>query len=250
MPLRAIVFDLFDTLVDMHLDRLPEIDVLGARLRSTYGLLHAVVARVAPVSFDEFARTLRALDRELRDVMHREHREVPTGERFSLLLERLGIAHDGLSESLTATHMNAIFDHVTPLPHHVEVLQCLRERQHIAVCSNFTHAATAHRVIDAAGLASLVDVVVISEEVGVRKPRPEIFRETLARLDVAPHETLHIGDNLDADIAGAAAVGAATGWITRRVSDPQRALRAYEGPLPRVRMRDLSELPGLVDAWR
>jgi putative hydrolase of the HAD superfamily len=146
--------------------------------------------------------------------------------------------------------MDAIFEQVTPLPHHVEVLQRLRERQRIAVCSNFTHAATAHRVIDAAGLASLVDVVVISEEVGIRKPRPEIFRETLARLDVAAHETLHIGDNLDADIAGAAAVGAATGWITRRVSDPQRALRAYEGPLPRVRMRDLAELPGLVDAFR
>ncbi|OJT09284.1 hypothetical protein TRAPUB_14281 [Trametes pubescens] len=39
--------------------------------------------------------------------------------------------------------------------------------------------------------------MLLSEEEGVEKPSPEIFRRAYERLGVAPNETVHVGDELD-----------------------------------------------------
>jgi len=251
MALHAIVFDLFDTLVDVHLERLPRLPFEGRQIPSTFGLLHDTARRHgAALDFDAFSGTLIALDKEYRHRLHVERIEVPTLERFTRLVERLGVEAPELPEALTQTHMAAIEANVDAPAHHADVLAELRGSYRLAVCSNFTHTPTAHRVLEAAGLAALLDVVVVSDEVGIRKPRREIFEATLAKLGVEPGEALHVGDNLSADVAGAAAVGIGTGWITRRVADPQRALAGHQGPLPELRLRDLAELPGLLAARR
>jgi len=53
----------------------------------------------------------------------------------------------------------------------------------------------------------MLDVVVSSAEVGLRKPDPRIFELALARVGVAADEAVHVGDHLYADILGAEAVG-------------------------------------------
>jgi putative hydrolase of the HAD superfamily len=51
---------------------------------------------------------------------------------------------------------------------------------------------------------------VFSSEIGVRKPRPEIFHAALQRLGVAAEDALFVGDRLGADVRGARAVGMRT----------------------------------------
>jgi putative hydrolase of the HAD superfamily len=63
---------------------------------------------------------------------------------------------------------------------------------------------------EALGLASLLDVMVYSEEVGVSKPDPEIFLHALRELGVDPSAAMFVGDRLDTDVQGAAAVGMTT----------------------------------------
>lgn len=63
------------------------------------------------------------------------------------------------------------------------------------------------------GLSELVDGWVVSSEVGARKPDPAIFHALAERLG-HPLNGWMIGDGLDADIAGGAAVGLETAWIT------------------------------------
>lgn len=60
------------------------------------------------------------------------------------------------------------------------------------------------------GLAPLLDTLVYSEEVGVRKPEPEIFLHACRELGVEPGETMFVGDDLIADVRGAANVGMTT----------------------------------------
>jgi FMN phosphatase YigB (HAD superfamily) len=79
-----------------------------------------------------------------------------------------------------------------------------------------------------------------------RKPRPEIFDEVARALDLAPDEILHVGDSLEADVAGAGACGMHTVWLTRQVSDPDAKLEAYDGPLPDFALEDLLDLPVLA----
>lgn len=60
------------------------------------------------------------------------------------------------------------------------------------------------------GLAPHLDAMVFSAEVGVRKPAPEIFLGACEQLGVAPEAVLFVGDDLVADVQGAAAVGMRT----------------------------------------
>jgi putative hydrolase of the HAD superfamily len=64
--------------------------------------------------------------------------------------------------------------------------------------------------VEAFGLADLLDVIVFSEEVGFRKPQPEIFLHALSELGVLPENAMFVGDRLDTDVQGAAQVGMAT----------------------------------------
>jgi putative hydrolase of the HAD superfamily len=60
--------------------------------------------------------------------------------------------------------------------------------------------------VEAMRLTSLLEVMVISEEVGMKKPDPRIFRMALERLGVDASEAVFVGDNLELDIAGMRAV--------------------------------------------
>ena len=101
-------------------------------------------------------------------------------------------------------------------------------------------------MLRAAGLDESMDAVLISDAVGIRKPAAKIFQDTLEALDVEPEELLHVGDQLEADVTGAAALGIRTAWIVRRIPDPAAALRAHPGASPDFQIADLAELPSLL----
>lgn len=63
---------------------------------------------------------------------------------------------------------------------------------------------------EALGLASRLDSMVFSAEVGVRKPAPEIFLRACGELAVDPSAALFVGDDLEHDVQGAAGVGMTT----------------------------------------
>jgi putative hydrolase of the HAD superfamily len=245
VPVRALSFDLFDTLVDLHMDRLPVVEIAGRRVPSTYGLLHAASLQWHALDFERFAAELGAVDRELRGARKAENRELPTLERFRELARRIDVREDAMAHALTERHMAEVARQVVYLAHHAPLLERLHGRAKLAVCSNFSHADTARAILERGGMLAHFDAVVISEEIGLCKPRSEIFAAVADRLGVAPDEIAHVGDSLEADVAGAAAVGQQTVWLTRRVADPEAALATYSGVKPAHRIADLRELEGL-----
>jgi putative hydrolase of the HAD superfamily len=246
MPIRAMVFDLFDTLVDLHFDASDTTEVDGRRVHSFVLRLHETLRERAEVDFESFMEAVSEVDRSEGRPRYKEGREFPTLERFGSVVQLLGLPDPELPEILTLTHMAGILEGVIVLPHHQEVLGRLGRGAKLGLCSNFSHAETALRVIEEAGLRSHLDAVVISDEVGLRKPRPEIFQATLDALGVGAEETVHVGDDLRADVGGAAPLGIRTAWITRRVRDPEAKLREWEGPAPDWTVSDLAELEDLV----
>lgn len=247
MPIRAVVFDLFDTLVDIHMDRLPPIEIDGRRFPSTAGFLYELLRERADTSWEDFTRALIAVEREVRAPRFEQGRELPTLERMQEMLRRLEIDDGALAERLTTEHMRLLREQVTHHPHHVEVMEQLRGRVAIGLCSNFSHSQTALAILEDAGLRWHFDAVLVSDATGWRKPRREIFDATCALLGVPPAETLHVGDHLRLDVAGGGAAGLRTAWLVRRIQDPDAALRGHTGPPPTHVIRDLSEVPGLVE---
>lgn len=246
MPIRAILFDLFDTLVDLDMRALPEVRIDKGLVRSTHGIVHGALSERVAVEFDLFAETLREVDQE-RARLHREGREYPTLDRFAELTRRLGLNDPELPGLMTEAHMGQIVRCARYRSEHPEILSQLRKRYVIGICSNFSHTPTAVHTLEQGGLLPHLDAIVISEEAGWRKPRPEIFLEALRRLDVAPSESVHVGDRLDADVAGAAALGMRTVWLTRRVREPEAKLEAHAGLPPAAVIADLAELPELLE---
>ena len=57
------------------------------------------------------------------------------------------------------------------------------------------------------GVSGYFDVMVFSDEVGIRKPDQRIFHFAARKLKVKPSETVHIGDNLKSDVWGAQSAG-------------------------------------------
>jgi putative hydrolase of the HAD superfamily len=66
------------------------------------------------------------------------------------------------------------------------------------------------RDLEEMGLLPRLDAIVFSSDVGVRKPRPEIFHRALDELAVEPERSVFVGDRLDADVKGAAELGMTT----------------------------------------
>jgi HAD superfamily hydrolase (TIGR01549 family) len=144
--------------------------------------------------------------------------------------------------------MGAIRDHTVALPQHADLLAELHTRFRLGLCSNFSHSPTALSILEESGLDCHFDAIAISDEVGFRKPRSEIFEVILERLGIGADEALHVGDNLHADVQGAGAAGIASVWITRRVREAERRLQEFDGPAPDFVIVDLAELIQVLDA--
>jgi putative hydrolase of the HAD superfamily len=85
---------------------------------------------------------------------------------------------------------------------------------------------------------------VFSDEVGYHKPHSAIFREALKTLEVKPNETIHIGDMLETDIAGAKAIGMKAVWLSKG-KDAEDIK-----PQPDYRIEGLLQLQDIRELWR
>jgi HAD superfamily hydrolase (TIGR01509 family) len=246
MAYRAVFFDLFDTLVRFDRDRLPEIHIKGKAVKSTAGRLHAELCRHLPgFTLEACYDALLASWKEAERLRAIDHREVSARERFSFFFPALGLdaaaVPAGLDAALIEAHRHELAKAATFPPHHRPLLQALARQHCLAVVSNFDYSPTALGILDAAGVRDLFSAIVVSDEVGWRKPRPDIFHEALRRTGVEAHGTLFVGDRIDIDVAGAHGVGMDAAWI-----NPDReALPAGLAP-PKHEIRDLAELEAIV----
>jgi HAD superfamily hydrolase (TIGR01549 family) len=136
-------------------------------------------------------------------------------ERFRQLLAFAGETADAAAAVLAAASYRAAYlAHWQPVEGAVELLAALHERVATGVVTNNV-ASEQRQKIAACGFGPLLDVVVISEEAGVTKPDPRIFRMALERLGKSAGETVMIGDAWDTDIAGALAAGIRPIWFNR-----------------------------------
>lgn len=70
----------------------------------------------------------------------------------------------------------------------------------------------------AGSISAAIQTASDTEPVVIGKPQPELYRIALKRMDVAPEDTLVVGDRLETDIAGGQAIGCLTGVVLSGVS--------------------------------
>jgi putative hydrolase of the HAD superfamily len=120
-------------------------------------------------------------------------------------------------------------------------LQALSARFRLALVSN--GPGDIQRIkLAAGGLSGLFDRVIISGEVGVAKPRPEIFTLALESLECPPQAALMIGDDWCNDIEGARLAGVEAIVVDRDRVGGSRADRSAAA----ATVRCFAEVPALL----
>ena len=217
---KGILFDLFGTLVTLNPEGLAK-DGPGGRPLTIAGL-DELLARLSPrKDAGTFISILLEISGEMEEEKNRDNIEIPSHRRFERALERCGLAGEvaEVAAEMTERHMRSLRTCVTLPPGRVELLESLAPRFRLALVSNFDHGATARSVLDSLGLLSCFGTVVISEEVGIRKPAPEIFALACKRLGLDNSDCIHVGDSLRADVGGAVRAGIRPLWVT---TEPER----------------------------
>ena len=92
------------------------------------------------------------------------------------------------------------------MPYAREILEYLRPRYRMYILSNGFTELQSHKM-RSAGIDGYFDGVILSEDIGVNKPNPEIFYHALRVAGVEASDALMIGDNYEVDIEGAYHVG-------------------------------------------
>ena len=126
-------------------------------------------------------------------------------ERFRFLLKQSGYqdGEDRYALELNESYLMLLSEQTLLVPYAIELLEYLKAKDYrLFVLSNgFTE--TQYRKLRSGGLESYFDRIVLSDEIGVTKPNPELFRYALEVTGSQIDDTLMIGDNYGADIMGA-----------------------------------------------
>lgn len=91
----------------------------------------------------------------------------------------------------------------------------ISEHYKIGILSN-GHSWRIRSMLEAVGLRTKVDAVLVSGEWPFRKPDAEMFTTMASLLDMDPSSCMMVGDRLDNDVIGARSVGMGTLLLRRR----------------------------------
>jgi len=127
--------------------------------------------------------------------------------------------------------------------------QLQREGYRLGLISNAYDAQDVRVLINKGNFAPYFEIILISAEVGLRKPHPRIFQIALDYFNARPEEAVMVGDTLGADILGANNIGIASVWINRRAEVRSDNLSHADTIQPWATIGALSELPGLLHTW-
>ena len=126
--------------------------------------------------------------------------------RFLKPLEHYGIHDEDLADHLSEDYMYWSPRIVRLVPGTMELLEYLKPKYHLHLITNGFQEVQ-HTKLSGSGMDPYFETLTVSEEVGVKKPNPEIFRYALQKAKAAPEESLMIGDEMAVDIDGARAAG-------------------------------------------
>ena len=220
---------------------LPKVTLNGETWNSTAQHVFTQMRNsLGEMEFTDFYGPFVESHRELLELRQKDLKEYPNRKRFEIFMEKTGLkGDDDLLERFVCSHMESLSGAMVYPKHHTEILFYLKEKGYrLSVVSNFDHAPTARKLLGKFGIIDFFEHIVISEEVGWRKPHRKIFEFALSRLGKNASDVIFIGDNPEADILGSSDCGIDSIWVKRK----EQFTRAE----PKFIIKDLQELKEII----
>ncbi len=194
-----LFFDLDRTLWDFD----AAAEVAFERIYDKYGL-----KKLGIPSAHEFHEVYHPLNERLWE-LYRENKitkEDLNRTRFFMPLEHYGIHDTLLADQLSADYVYWSPRIVRLVPGTLDLLDYLKPKYHLHLITNGFQEVQ-HTKLGGSGMEPYFETLTVSEEVGVKKPNPEIFLYALNKAQATAEESLMIGDEMAVDIDGARAAG-------------------------------------------
>ena len=210
--IRAITFDLWDTLV---IDDSDEAKRAERGLRSKFDerryLLWEALNAAEPIDLETVRLAYNVGDAAFNKAWKEHHITWPIDERLRVILKGLGRElSDAAFDAVVRAHAEMEVD-IPPdaMPGAGPVLERLAKRYKLCIVSDaiVSPGTCLRRVLENHGLAKPFSGYAFSDEVGHSKPHRSMFDSAAEQLGVAVGEMLHVGDRDHNDVKGPQRIG-------------------------------------------
>lgn len=195
-----LIFDFFGTLVNYTPD------VAGKEFVQSHEYL---LSQGFPIGYQAFLDGWSEAFSQLEQQAQRDYREYHMRDgarRFFTNVFDIAVSPT-VCDTFVALFINEWNRGVTYHPNIKGFLIELAEIYRLSIITNTHYPALIDDHLAAMEISHLFSLVTKSVDHGLRKPHPQIFNDTLARLSIAAGLAIYIGDNFEADYQGANGVG-------------------------------------------
>ncbi|HAU5402249.1 TPA: noncanonical pyrimidine nucleotidase, YjjG family, partial [Clostridioides difficile] len=131
--------------------------------------------------------------------------------RFELFANKINLDVD--SETLSKMYLNFLGECTFLIPGAIDILPYLKEKYTIVIITNGIYEVQKKR-LENSRIKGYIDGIVVSEELKISKPNPEIFKYALKKFNCHDKSSaLMVGDSLTSDILGGINSGIDTCWL-------------------------------------
>lgn len=214
VKLKAVLFDIYGTLVDIHTNehRDDAFDSLSRFLE--YRRVFIPGRELKELYFDHINQQI-ARSRE-------NHPEVDVARAFGHVLRERGRTTDRyLTMITTQLYRSLCRERMRLYGDTFWTLNEFRKRFRLGIVSD-AQRLFCKPELRALRLENFFDAVVISSDYGFRKPDPRLFHIALAALNVPASEAAYIGNKYETDLVGAKGAGFAVVGLIRQTEEEKR----------------------------
>ena len=240
MKTKGVFFDLYGTLLILGNMQQAWADWMGA----LFGAMGLRVPSLTKTAFD--------------DCCHEFFRKEPPlliEDGLTVFERRIGRLASTLGSTLEVPDLkkaatlaiDAWQAHIHLDPEALEVLAVLSQTSTLALISNFDHPPHAYRVLRETGLDAYFRTIVISGDVGIKKPAPGIFQIALDATGLLAQEVVYVGDTQE-DVEGATAAGMRPILIARPADLSKPRMLDYVRKDHQPDQRDLQHRPSRIQS--
>ena len=223
--IKAIGFDLFDTLITVENFSLSKevgrlADILS---KSGFDINKPKFSSAYLESANQFVRIAKETGKE-------------THNRYWICkaLNKLGFSvlpDDSRINHSLDVYFQEFLHYAKLIPGTIEMLEQIKFKYYLGLLSNFTYPPAVRRIITNLNLESFFNTIIISGEIGYRKPHPNTFLRLTDELNISANKLLFIGDNYEDDIEGAINFGSCALFIKHEsIPDSESSYQIFKKP--------------------
>lgn len=194
--IKAVLFDCWGTLLQA-----PGLMRRGASVE----IFHRSLSQDCGVDFEAFSEAYEEEASRQHQAAELDYHELDYVQRIDSALQAIGFQHPLRRQMVKRAWEDYLAEwprQSTPYDEAWGLLDSLRGRYKLGLITNFWDGPTAREVFRMFGFDKAFDSMVVSGELGFRKPNPLLFRSALSELGVPPELAVMVGDTFLADVVG------------------------------------------------